>query len=215
MSTETLIQTNTLKERLMLPATKFVEHLLREDIILKEDDIYSLRFPVEQENIAWDSKDAIANDFIHQDAYINNDGCIYNPRSWEYATRLYETSLESKKKFLHLYLMIFEHSTNYDPELIFSYGPDDHCIYYFNPDSNAGGQIVKCPFDDDMARRIIDGEDFIDVVAERTQYLADVNHVSFFDTIEELIDDYKRGKYIGKSETKEDMIHALNNLLQR
>ena len=82
-------------------------------------------------------------------------------------------------------------------DLIFSNECDGFVGFYYNPDSNEGGQIVKYTFDEDQLERIIAGEELMDVVAENIQYLSDVNTVQFFDRIFELVDKKVEGCFLG------------------
>lgn len=70
-------------------------------------------------------------------------------------------------------------------------------LYYYNPDSNAGGQIVQCPFDLDDAPQMINNEDYMDVLAGHVQYLSDVDTEHFLNTIFELIELKQNGFYLG------------------
>ena len=163
--------------------------------VLKEEDgvIYSPFFRyVEDEEVSWTCKEELLQDVLYEDPW--RKPYCYNPRSEEYLKGWYNAYITTEKEFPELHEMLFSFS---DADMLFSNGSDEHAVYYYNPDSNAGGQIVHCPFDNDMARRIINGEDWINVVAERTQYLSDINHISFFGTIEELIAKHAEGKYIG------------------
>ena len=177
--------------------------------ILKEENtvIKSPHFTyVEDREISWSCRGELFQDLLYEKTWLRT--YLYNPKSREYLKAWLEAYEKTEKEFPALHEMIFGHS---DDDLLFSYGSDDHAIFYFNPDSCAGGQIVHCPFDNDMARRMIDGEDWVEVVAERTQYLADINHGSFFDTIEELIDHYKEGSFVGN----EDIATMLGKIIPK
>lgn len=76
---------------------------------------------------------------------------------------------------------------------------DKYCLYYYNPDANAGGQIVKCEFDNEAVGRMYKGEDYLDVLAEYSQYLNDIDTRHFFDTIFELIDMKQQELYLGNN----------------
>ena len=73
----------------------------------------------------------------------------------------------------------------------------DYTLFYFNPDSNAGGQIVQCPFSNDQAQRMVGNKDYFDVLAENTQYLSDINTISFFDCIFDIAERMEKGQFIG------------------
>lgn len=86
---------------------------------------------------------------------------------------------------------------NDDDDFVFKAGDGDFRLYYYNPDSVAGGQIVQCSFDEDGARRILDGEEIFNIVAENTQYLADIDTVHFFWEVFNLIEMKDEGLYLG------------------
>ncbi len=75
--------------------------------------------------------------------------------------------------------------------------PDGFNLYYYNPDSSAGGLIEQCPFDKDDAAKMIDNEDYLGVLAPYPHYLSDVNTEHFFNTIFELIELKESGLYLG------------------
>ena len=185
---------------------KLIETCLEKGILTEENgSIKSPNFTyIEDREISWSCREELFQDLLYQENWLHT--YLYNPKSRGYLNAWLEAYEKTQKDFPALHEMIFGHG---DGDLLFSKGPDDHAIFYFNPDSFAGGQIVHCSLDDDMARRIIDGEDWIEVVAEQTQYLADINHGSFFDTIEELIDSYKEGQFIGN----EDIATMLSKII--
>lgn len=77
--------------------------------------------------------------------------------------------------------------------------PGWYNLYYYNPDSSAGGQIVQCPFNELDAAEMMVNEHFVDVLADRTQYLSDVDTEVFFDTLFELIQMKREGLYLGNN----------------
>ncbi len=74
---------------------------------------------------------------------------------------------------------------------------EEYELYYYNPDSVAGGQIVNCPFAIEDAPNLIDNSDYFDVLAGHVQYLSDVDTEHFFNTIFDLIEKKKDGLYLG------------------
>ncbi len=85
-------------------------------------------------------------------------------------------------------------------DLIFKDGSKyDYALFYYNPDSNAGGQIVQCPFTEEQAKRMIQNEDYLDVLAENTQYLYDIDDICFFDCIFYLLDLKGPEHYLGNN----------------
>lgn len=98
-----------------------------------------------------------------------------------------------------LYEGLFEN----DMDLVFEDGSKfNYCLYYYNPDSNCGGQIVQCPFDAEQAAQMVDNEDYMDVLATNTQYLADIDSYHFFETLFDLMEDYLNGKCLGDDRDK-------------
>lgn len=201
------------QEKLKNAVSEIIDFYIEEGIIVEENDEFFFCFPyVENEKVKWKSKEDIIYGFLNNDFLL--EGYCYNPKSWEYVREMCSASRNTRKEFPDLHEVIFGLGSS-DTDFVFSKGSDNHYLYYFNPNSNAGGQIVVCPFDDEMAKRVIDGEDFIEVAAEVTQYLADINHVSFFDTITELINYSKEGKFIGKSNSKEETISLMEKILKK
>jgi len=115
-------------------------------------------------------------------------------KSSEYQTAIQLTESLCFYKFPKLYDSIVCKS---DYDLIFAKSEGEYSLFYYNPDSVSGGQIVECSFDMDDAKRILDGEPYIDVLAEHTQYLNDINTVHFFHTIFNLIEAKNDGMYLG------------------
>lgn len=75
----------------------------------------------------------------------------------------------------------------------------DSCfkLFYYNPDSTAGGLIEECPFDVVDAAEMVNNEDYMDVLADRPHYLSDVNTEHFFETIFGLLEMKRDGLYLG------------------
>ena len=177
------------------------------------DDKYHLWFPyVMDEPVEWDTIDAIVADMLSQPTWKDEHCTTYNVKSFDYLKELYRVFCETEERFYDLNKMLF---SRVDPNMIFSDGPDDHAIYYFNPDSVAGGQIVECPFDDEMAQRIFDGEAWIDVVAEKPQYLSDINTVHFFDTVDSLMRDFEDEKYVDYAVSDEGVQGLMKCFLEK
>lgn len=188
-------------EQVKADTAELVEKCLEKGILKeKGTEIVSPFFSyVNSEKVSWSCKEELIQDLLYEPTWSNGTFHLessyeFNPKSRVFLQSWYDAYVKTESEFPDLHNMLFGAS---DEELIFSEGADDHSLYYFNPDSNAGGQIVQCPFDDEMARRVIDGEECFEVMAERPQYLSDINHGSFFDTIESMIRDCREGKYIG------------------
>ena len=194
-------------EKLENLAESDLDLFLDEGIIVEARGKFIFTFPyVENSKIEWSSRDAILQSMMSEQTWLST--YIYNPKSWEYMKAMCQASCNTRREFPALYEAVFG-SNEGSLDFVFSKGSDEHRIYYFNPDSNAGGQIVICPFDDAMARRMLEGEDWIDVVAEVPQYLSDINHGSFFDTIAELISNFKEGKFVGIGVTEDNLKKVL------
>ena len=103
-------------------------------------------------------------------------------------------------RFPELHEMVFEGDGSED--LFFESGGWEGNLFYYNPDSNAGGQIVHCPLNAEQASRMIGNDDYIDVLAENTQYLSDINTYHFFNTTFGLLSDYINGDYLGNDKDK-------------
>lgn len=187
-------------------ANNLFEMCLKEGVLKEEDEkIFSPWFHcVDGEYVEWASRDALINDLVSQETWL--DQTTFNPRSEEYLRKWYVTHQKTRDIFPELHEMLF---TDKDPTLIFSEGNGYHYAYYFNPDSNAGGTIVECSFDNDMAHRIKNGKDFINVVAERTQYLSDINADFFFNTIGTLLK-MKKDMYIGSVWSEDDWTELMS-----
>ena len=99
-------------------------------------------------------------------------------------------------EFPELHEAIFE---NDGIDLIFrdKRNPDWYILYYYNPDSNAGGQIVECPFNKEDALNMVDNEDCLDVLAGHVQYLYDVDSAFFFNCIFDMLEMKQTGLYLG------------------
>lgn len=83
--------------------------------------------------------------------------------------------------------------TQADWNFVIKIDDDNYVLCYWNPDSNAGGQIVECHFDNEMAQRILNGEELMGVLAEGNQYLSDIDSIYLFKTsfdILHFIEDY-------------------------
>ena len=194
-------------EKLEGLAESDLDLFLEEGIIVENEGKFIFTFPyVEGNKIEWTSRDAVLQSMLSEQTWLET--YTYNPKSWEYMKAVYQASCSTRREFPALHEAIFG-SNEGSPDFVFSKGADEHRIYYFNPDSNAGGQVVECPFDDAMARQMLEGEDWIEVVAEVTQYLSDINHGSFFDTIAELISNFKEGKFVGIGVTEENLKKVL------
>lgn len=136
--------------------------------------------------------------------YLLGNAEIKNSRVLNVKSSAYFSAMDLVKDFLErefpeLYEVIFG-AGDY---LVFKDGEKfDYDLYYYNPDSSAGGQLVVCPFSEEQAERMLGNEYYGDVLAENTQYLADVNNVCFFDVVFNLCDMKKDGRFLGVSLNK-------------
>lgn len=84
-----------------------------------------------------------------------------------------------------------------DPDLIFTDIHGGFKVFYYNPDADAGGQIVEGRFEESDISRLLGGEEMVEVIAHYTQYLSDINSHHFFDTVFELLDLKEKGRFLG------------------
>lgn len=172
---------------------KTIEGCLRVGILFKnEDGSITHCWVPNGESIQWESIPIAVEDIAEQESFVNDT--TYNIKSQEFLQLFYEIAIDTELNCPPLNDMILG---PFEKVVLTSDGPDKHNIFYFNPDSNAGGQIVQCPFDNEMAHRIIAGEDWIEVVAERPQYLYDINTPDFFEMVATLVQSYHDDSYIG------------------
>ena len=99
-----------------------------------------------------------------------------------------------EKQFPELYDTVFQHV---DQDLIFFVQDGHFQLVYYNPDAEAGGQLVQCPFTASQTTRMQDKDAYLDVLAENTQYLSDINTAHFFRTVFSLLDAKKEGRFLG------------------
>ena len=104
----------------------------------------------------------------------------------------------SSKEFPEMYDAFFV-DTGIDIIFKDKYDEDKFELYYYNPDSNAGGQIVHCSFYKEDVPELLNNEDYMDILAEYPQYLSDVDTEFFFWTIFELIYKKTEGLYLGNN----------------
>ena len=98
------------------------------------------------------------------------------------------------RDFPELHDSLFENS---DMDLIFADKYGDFKVFYYNPDSNAGGQIVEGEFQERDISRFLEGEELIEVIADYTQYLSDINTYHFFNTAFQILDLKEKGFFLG------------------
>ena len=120
----------------------------------------------------------------------------FDTNSAEYKAALQMTGDLCLREFPDLYYTVFG---SLDNDLIFAERDGLYFLYYYNPDSVSGGQIVECYFDDEDAKRIIEGEPYIDVLAENRQYLHDIDTVHFFESVFHLIEAKNEEQYLGSN----------------
>ena len=87
-------------------------------------------------------------------------------------------------------------------------------LYYFNPDANCGGSLVECTFDDEMARRILDGEDLMTVLAERDEYLYDIDTITFFKVLNNLSTSLFDEQFIGYTSDEGKVVELIEQTLK-
>lgn len=86
-----------------------------------------------------------------------------------------------------------------DEDFIFKsrLGDNWYNLFYYNPDSVAGGQIVMCSFNKLGAAEMTVADDCSDVLADYPQRLADVNSEHFFGTVFDLLKMKVDGYFLG------------------
>lgn len=92
--------------------------------------------------------------------------------------------------------MVFDNS---DGDLVFREpsSTGEYAWYYYNSDSNAGGQIVGMPFDEDKAIKMLSHPEPISVIDGRKCWMEDVDKKGFFITIFDMLQMNKDGWFIG------------------
>lgn len=163
----------------------------------------------------WENELSAAEDIAKQKTFTS-DG-YYNAKSREYLQLMHEVAVDAECNCPPVNTMLFQTS---ELAILMRDGGEGYNIYYFNlryfnPGSNLRGQIVRCPLDRIMAQRIISGEDWIDVVAENTQYPCDYCCAEFFELIASLIRSYHNGLYVGQFYNSDELIALLKNLNKR
>ena len=98
--------------------------------------------------------------------------------------------------------------------LFLFYDGDFFTLYYFNPDANCGGSLVECTFDDEMAKRILDGEDLMTVLAERDEYLYDIDTISFFKVLNNLSTSLFDEQFIGYASDEDGLLTLIEQTLK-
>lgn len=120
----------------------------------------------------------------------------YNTDAPEYKEALDLTKNLCVKFFPELHKAVF--GKDYWKSLIFADGHGwDFNLYYYNPDATAGGQIVRCPISADQVPQMVGNKFYATVLAENTQYLSDIDDISFFETIFELLESNEKGEFLG------------------
>ena len=200
-------------------AKRIIEDCIDNEILYEEDNVVNSNLTVHYlKEMPKMKKEDFAKFISAQEEYETD--VEYNVMSQEYLEKMLEAKRCCSTFFPELHESVFG---NKDYNFVFSCGSDYHFLYYYNSDSNEGGQIVECPFDDDMARRMINGEDMMDVLAEQTQYLSDVNTDHFFHNVYDLVksrvnEDYigARGRknYIG-CDAEENLIDVLKQCIKK
>ena len=174
-------------------ALRLIERCIDNDILYEENDAINSNLTVHcLKEMPKMKKEDFAEFISAQEEYETD--VEYNVMSQEYLEYMLEAKRCCSIFFPELHDSIFG---NKDYNFVFSCGPDYHFLYYYNGDSNEGGQIVECQFDDEMAQRMINGEEIMDVLAEQTQYLSDINTDHFFHSVYDLVKSRVNENYTG------------------
>ncbi len=165
----------------------------------------------------WMSLEDAAKDLVEQNAFnileealekakeYFVDGETFRTDTEAYAGLLKQAEEYCRKAFPVLHETVFGEEDYF----FLYYNCDFFTLYYYNPDSNAGGQIVECTFDEEMAKRILKGEPLTNVLAEREQYLYDINTKSFFEKLKMLADAQHDRDFFGYVENEEGIKRAI------
>lgn len=161
----------------------------------------------------WISIDAAAKDLAKQNAFDVLEKALKEAKEiWVdsetlrtdtemYADLLKQAEEHCKESFPALYETVFGGSDDF----FLYYDGSYFTVYYYNPDSNSGGQIVECTFNDEMAKRILEGESFTNVLAEREQYLYDIDTISFFNKLKALSKSLYDNNFIGNAKNEDEL----------
>lgn len=153
---------------------------------------------------------SILEDALEKAKELFVDGETFKTDTAAYADLLKQAKEYCLEHFPALHDTVFGEADNF----FLYYDGNFFTLYYFNPDSNSGGQIVECTFDDDMAKQILDGEDLMTVLAEREEYLYDIDTISFFNVSRTLSDSSFDEKFIGNVETEDDLKALIEQVLK-
>lgn len=187
-----------------------VKNCLKVDVLFKDRD--GLIHQWMNADNRWENELSAAEDIAKQKTFTSNGR--YNPKSQEYLQLMYEVAVDTECNCPPINTMLFQTS---ELAILMRDGGEGYNIYYFklryfNPGSSLRGQVVQCPLDRIMTQRIISGEDWIDVVAESTQYPYDIDAPNFFELIASLVQSYHNGLYIGQFYNSDDLIAHLKGL---
>lgn len=166
---------------------KWEQDVLKEDAPIQEDMYLTL-----------DGVDAVVGEWFYsfrKGAFDNATGLDIESETYKEILDMYKTLC--LREFPELYEAVFVAPGEVD--LIFRdrHDSEGYNLFYYNPDSTAGGQIVQCPFDLDDAPAMIDNENYVDVLASHVQYLHDIDSEHFFNALYEMLELKKDGFYLG------------------
>lgn len=102
---------------------------------------------------------------------------------------------QTKETCLELFPALHDTVFGEDDDFFLYYDGEVFTVYYFTPDANCGGSLVECVFDNKTAKRILEGEDLMNVLTEGEE-LYDVDTVSFFVVLNNLSRSLSAGKFI-------------------
>lgn len=126
---------------------------------------------------------------------------IDNSRELDVSSPYYQNAMELLEVYCSLeFRDLYEALDGSGRDLVFRDGEKfDYTLFYYNPDSASLGQFVQCPFSAEQVRLLRGNPNYMDVLAENTQYLSDVNTITFFDTVFHLIGAKEQGRFLGNS----------------
>ena len=163
-----------------------------------------------------------AKDIVRQDAFdvlekalADKKKIFVDHETFRTDTEVYADLMRQAKEhclehFPALHDTVFGDADN----LFLYYDGDFFTLYYFNPDANCGGSLVECTFDDEMAKRILDGEDLMTVLAERDEYLYDIDTITFFNVLNSLLTSLLDNQFVGFASDENGITNLVESVLK-
>lgn len=186
---------------------KLLNDCIQEGLLIPKKGRLLFLFCQDQKEMSWGSTDELLEILVSRNEK-SDDSDENTPHSVEFLEKMLDLSRKCRTEFPDLYDTVY---TLKDQDLVFSHGPDDHYIVYMNLDAASGGQIVENQINDEIAKKVIRGKPFVDSV--ENPEMTDIDNPSFFQTIENLIKDFKEGKFIGRSNSPDELNMILRKVI--